>query len=90
MMAEIFGRSTGYCKGKGGSMHIADVDTGNLGANAIVGDGIAIASGAALASRIKGSNQISVAFFGDGAIGTGTYHEAINLAAVLKLPAVFV
>lgn len=90
MMAEIYGRATGYCKGKGGSMHIADVEAGILGANAIVGDGIGIAVGAALASRIKGTNQVALAFFGDGAVGTGIFHEAINLASVLKLPAVFV
>jgi pyruvate dehydrogenase E1 component alpha subunit len=89
MMAEIFGRRDGYCKGKGGSMHIADVQSGNLGANAIVGDGIAIACGAALASRIKHSDQISLAFFGDGAVGTGIFHESMNLAAVLQLPVVF-
>jgi TPP-dependent pyruvate/acetoin dehydrogenase alpha subunit len=90
MMAEIFGRATGYCKGKGGSMHIADVEAGILGANAIVGDGIGIAVGAALASRIKGTDQVALAFFGDGAVGTGIFHEAVNLASVLKLPAVFV
>jgi len=89
MMAEIFGRTTGYCFGKGGSMHIADLDGGNLGANAIVGDGIAIAVGAALGSRIKGTDQVSLTFFGDGATGTGAFHEAINLAAVLKLPVIF-
>jgi TPP-dependent pyruvate/acetoin dehydrogenase alpha subunit len=90
MMAEIFGRQDGYCKGKGGSMHIADVNGGNLGANAIVGDGIAIACGAALASRIKHTDQISLAFFGDGAVGTGIFHESLNLAAVLQLPVVFI
>jgi len=90
MMAEIFGRRDGYCKGKGGSMHIADIRGGNLGANAIVGDGIAIACGAALASRIKHTDQISMAFFGDGAVGTGIFHESMNLAAVLQLPVVFV
>lgn len=89
MVAELLGRVTGFCKGKGGSMHIADLDGGNLGANAIVGDGIAIAVGAALGSRIKGTDQISMAFFGDGATGTGIFHEAVNLAAVLKLPVVF-
>lgn len=90
MMAEIFGRATGYCKGKGGSMHIADMEVGILGANAIVGDGIAIAVGAALAIRRKGTDQVSLAFFGDGAVNTGVFHEAANLAAVLSLPAVFV
>jgi pyruvate dehydrogenase E1 component alpha subunit len=90
MMAEIYGRATGLCNGKGGSMHIADVDAGILGANAIVGDGIGIAVGAALGSRIKGSDRIALAFFGDGAVATGIFHESINLAAVLKLPVVFV
>lgn len=90
MMAEIFGRATGYCKGKGGSMHIADMEAGILGANAIVGDGIAIAVGAALAIRLKGTNQVSLAFFGDGAVNTGVFHEAVNSAAVLRLPVVFV
>lgn len=90
MMAEIFGRATGYCKGKGGSMHIADMEAGILGANAIVGDGIAIAVGAALAIRRKGTNQVSLAFFGDGGVNTGVFHEAVNLAAVLRLPVVLV
>ena len=90
MMAEIFGRATGYCGGKGGSMHIANVEAGNLGANAIVGDGVGIAVGAALASRIKGTDQVAVTFFGDSATGAGIIHEAINLAAVLSLPVVFV
>ncbi len=90
MMAEIFGRATGYCGGKGGSMHIANVEAGNLGANAIVGDGIGIAVGAGLASMVKGTKQVAVTFFGDGATGTGIFHESLNLAAVLKLPVVFV
>jgi TPP-dependent pyruvate/acetoin dehydrogenase alpha subunit len=90
MMAEIYGKATGYCKGKGGSMHIANVDAGHLGANAIVGDGIGIAVGAALASRVKQTDRVSMTFFGDGAVGTGMFHEAVNLASVMKLPAVFV
>ncbi len=90
MMAEIFGRESGYCGGKGGSMHIANIERGNLGANAIVGDGIGIAAGAALASRVKGTHQVALAFFGDGATGTGIFHESLNLAAVLQLPVVFV
>lgn len=90
MMAEIYGKETGYCKGKGGSMHIADVDIGILGANAIVGDGIGIAVGAALASKLKGESKIAVAFFGEGATSTGIFHEAVNLAAVLELPVVFI
>lgn len=90
MMAEIFGRATGFCKGKGGSMHIADVEIGILGANAIVGDGIGIAVGAALASKVTGTDKVAVAFFGDGATGTGLFHESLNLAAALNLPVVFV
>jgi TPP-dependent pyruvate/acetoin dehydrogenase alpha subunit len=90
MMAEIFGRATGYCGGKGGSMHIANVEAGNLGANAIVGDGIGIAVGAGLASMVKGTKQVAATFFGDGATGTGIFHESLNLAAVLQLPVVFV
>jgi pyruvate dehydrogenase E1 component alpha subunit len=90
MMAEIFGRQTGYCKGKGGSMHIADLDLGILGANGIVGGGPPIAVGSALASWYKDVNNVTVCFFGDGASNQGTTHEAMNLASVLKLPIVFV
>ena len=89
-MAELMGKATGYCKGKGGSMHIADLTKGNLGANAIVGGGIPIAVGGALASKMKGTDQVTVAFFGDGASNQGTFHEGINLAAVWKLPVIFV
>jgi pyruvate dehydrogenase E1 component alpha subunit len=89
-MAELMGKATGYCKGRGGSMHIADLTKGNLGANAIVGGGIPIAVGGALAAKMKGTGQVAVAFFGDGASNQGTFHEAINLAAVWKLPVVFV
>ncbi len=89
-MAELMGKETGYCKGRGGSMHIADVKKGNLGANAIVGGGIPIAAGGALAAQIRGTQQISVSFFGDGAANQGTFHEALNLAAVWKLPVIFV
>jgi pyruvate dehydrogenase E1 component alpha subunit len=90
MMAELFARSTGYCKGKGGSMHIADLDLGILGANGIVGGGPPIAVGAALAARYKGTDNVCVSFFGDGASNQGTTHEAMNLAAVWKAPVVFV
>lgn len=90
MMAEIYGRATGYCKGKGGSMHIADLEAGILGANGIVGAGIPIAVGAALACKITGSGRVVLSFFGDGAANTGSFHEAINLASVLKVPVVFV
>jgi TPP-dependent pyruvate/acetoin dehydrogenase alpha subunit len=90
MMAELFGKHTGYCKGKGGSMHIADLDLGMLGCNGIVGGGMGITAGAALSIRIRGTDQVSVGFFGDGASNTGIAHEAMNLAATWKLPAVFV
>jgi pyruvate dehydrogenase E1 component alpha subunit len=89
-MAELMGRATGYCKGRGGSMHIADFACGNLGANAIVGAGLPIAVGAGLSAKLLHENRISVAFFGDGASNQGTFHEALNLAAVWKLPVVFV
>lgn len=90
MLAEIFGRATGYCKGKGGSMHIADVSRGMLGADGIVGGGIPIAMGAALGCRVRQSSQVVVCFFGEGATNQGSFHEAINLAAIRKLPVVFV
>lgn len=90
MMAEIFGRKTGYCKGKGGSMHIADLDLGILGANGIVGGGITIAVGAALSAQYRGSGQAVVCFFGDGASNQSTFHEGINLASIWDLPVVFV
>lgn len=90
MMAELFGRKTGYCKGKGGSMHIADVDLGILGANGIAGGGIPIAVGAALSSKMRGSGQVTVCFFGDGASNNGVFHEGLNFASVHKLPVVFV
>jgi TPP-dependent pyruvate/acetoin dehydrogenase alpha subunit len=90
MMAELLGRQTGYCKGKGGSMHIADLDLGMLGCNGIVGGGIGITAGAALSAKLRGTDQVSVGFFGDGAANTGIVHEAMNLAAAWQLPAVFV
>jgi pyruvate dehydrogenase E1 component alpha subunit len=90
MMAELFGKKTGYCKGKGGSMHIADYSSGILGANAIVGANIPIATGAAFAAKSKGTNHVAVAFFGDGASNTGAFHEGINIAAAWKLPVIFV
>ncbi len=90
MMAELFGRTTGTCKGKGGSMHIADLDRGMLGANGIVGGGIGLAAGAALTAKLKKTGGVSIAFFGDGASNQGQFHEALNLAAIWKLPAVFV
>ena len=90
MMAELFGRKTGYCKGKGGSMHIADIDLGMLGANGIVGGGPPIAVGAALAAQYNETDNVSICFLGDGASNQGTTHEAMNMAAVWKLPVVFV
>jgi len=91
MMAELFGKSTGYCKGKGGSMHIADIDLCHLGANGIVGAGLPIAVGAALAFKeIKKTGQIVVCFFGDGALNIGEFHESLNLAGLWTLPVVFV
>jgi len=90
MMAELFGKKTGYCKGKGGSMHIADIDLGILGANGIVGGGPPIAAGAALAAQYNDTDNVSICFLGDGASNQGTTHEAMNLAAVWKLPVVFV
>jgi pyruvate dehydrogenase E1 component alpha subunit len=89
MMAELFGRSTGYCHGKGGSMHIANVDLGIMGANGIVGAGIPIAVGSALASRIRGTGEVTLCFFGDAASNQGSFHEAVNMAAAWKLPCVF-
>lgn len=90
MMAEIYGREGGLCKGRGGSMHIADFSRGMLGANAIVGGGIALATGAGLASSVRGSGQVAVAFFGDGAANQGVLHESLNLAAIWKLPVIYV
>jgi pyruvate dehydrogenase E1 component alpha subunit len=90
MMAELFGKATGACKGKGGSMHIADVSKGMLGANGIVGGGGPLACGSALTAKVTGSDSVTVCFFGDGAAEQGTMHEAMNLAAVWRLPVVFV
>lgn len=90
MMAELFGKATGLCKGKGGSMHIADLNKGMLGANGIVGGGYPLACGSALTAKYKKTNAVSVCFFGDGANNQGTFHEGINLAAIWKLPVVFV
>lgn len=90
MFAEFFGKTTGYCRGRGGSMHIADVSKGNLGANGIVGGGIPIAVGAALTARKLGTGRVVVSFFGDGANNEGAFHEALNMASIWKLPVVFV
>jgi len=90
MMAELFGRKTGYCKGKGGSMHIADFSIGILGACGIVGGGLPIATGSGLAAKLQGTDQVTVCFFGDGAANQGSFHESVNLASVWKLPVVYV
>jgi len=90
MMAELYGKATGYNKGKGGSMHIADPHLGILGANGIVGAGLPIATGAALSAKLRKSGQVAVCFFGDGASNQGTFHESINIASAFDLPAVYV
>lgn len=90
MMAELFGKATGSCAGKGGSMHVADFSLNILGANGIVGGGIGPATGAALASKIRGSDQVSICFFGDGAAARGPFHEAITMGSLWKLPVVYV
>lgn len=90
MMAELLAKQTGYCRGRGGSMHIADAATGNLGANGIVAGGIPIAAGAALAQKMQNKDNVVMCFFGDGATNEGAFHEAVNLAAIWNLPVVFV
>ena len=90
MMAEVLGKKTGYCKGKGGSMHIMDISKGILGANGIVGAGIPIATGSAYSAKVRGTNQVTISFFGDAASNQGTFHESINMAAAWKLPVVYV
>ena len=90
MFAELLGKEAGYCKGKGGSMHIADPDTGNLGANAIVGGSAGIATGAAFSAKRLGTGRVAVCFFGDGALGQGLLYEVMNMAALWKLPVIYV
>jgi pyruvate dehydrogenase E1 component alpha subunit len=90
MFAELLGKEAGYCKGKGGSMHIADPATGNLGANAIVGGGMALATGAAYASKMLKQDRVAVCFFGEGALGQGIFYESMNLAQLWKLPVLYV
>ncbi len=90
IMAELFAKKTGYCLGKGGSMHIADLDIGMLGAAGIVGSGIPIATGAALSAQMRGTDQVTICFFGDGASNIGRFHEGLNLASVWHLPVVFI
>lgn len=89
MMAEFLGKKTGYCKGKGGSMHIADVEQGNLGANGVVGGGIGIATGAALTCKMKRNGKVVICFFGDGAVNQGIFHESVNIASIWKLPVIY-
>ena len=90
MMAELLGKSTGTGKGKGGTMHIADIERGMLGANGVVGSNIPVATGVALTAKVKGTSQVSVVFFGDGASSQGVLHESMNLAGIWKLPVIFV
>ena len=90
MFAELLGKEAGYCRGKGGSMHIADPDSGNLGANAIVGGSAGIATGAAFAAKRKGTGQVAVCFFGEGALGQGLLYEVMNMASLWKLPVIYV
>jgi TPP-dependent pyruvate/acetoin dehydrogenase alpha subunit len=89
LMAELMGKATGICKGRGGSMHLADSSVGILGESAIVGGGIPLAAGAALSAKARGTDQVALTFFGDGAANQGTFHETINMAALWKLPAIF-
>jgi pyruvate dehydrogenase E1 component alpha subunit len=89
MFAELLGKEPGYCRGKGGSMHIADHENGNLGANAIVGGSTGIATGAAMSAKKRGSDQVAVCFFGDGALGQGVLYEVMNMAALWKLPVIY-
>jgi TPP-dependent pyruvate/acetoin dehydrogenase alpha subunit len=89
MFAELCGKEAGYCRGKGGSMHVADVGLGILGANGIVGGGLPLATGSGLASKVKKSSEVTLAFFGDGASNNGTFHESLNMAAAWKLPVVY-
>ncbi len=90
MMAEFFGKETGYCRGRGGSMHIADLEGGNLGANGVVGGGVPISVGVGLSIKMQRQNRICLCFFGDGAANEGAFHEALNLASIQKLPIVYV
>ncbi|MFX1820884.1 thiamine pyrophosphate-dependent dehydrogenase E1 component subunit alpha [Pseudarthrobacter sp. CC4] len=90
MMAELLAKETGYCRGRGGSMHIADTTTGNLGANGIVAGGVPIAAGAALSAQMRGTSQVAVCFHGDGAMGEGAWHEGVILAAMWDLPVIFI
>lgn len=90
MLAELCGKETGYCRGRGGSMHIADVHAGNLGATGIVGGNIPVAPGAALANKLQGKDSVVICFFGDGAANEGSFHESLNMASVWKLPVIYI
>lgn len=90
MMAELCGRETGYCKGRGGSMHIADVKTGNLGATGIVGSNLPVATGAGISVKLRHTDQVVLCFFGDGASNTGVFHESLNMASAWKLPVIYI
>lgn len=90
MFAELLGKEAGYCRGKGGSMHIADLDSGNLGANAIVGGSAGIATGAAMSIKMRGTDQVAVCFFGDGALGQGVLYEEMNMASLWQYPVIYV
>jgi len=90
MMAELLGKATGYCKGRGGSMHIADTELGMLGANGIVGGGIPISVGAGFSCKMEGKSRVVICFFGDGASNNGVFHESLNMAAIFKLPVIYV
>src|SRR5471032_2819410 len=89
MYAELLGKEDGYCRGKGGSMHIADFENGNLGANAIVGGSAGIATGAAQSAKMRGTDQVAVCFFGEGALGQGLIYEVMNMASLWKLPVIY-
>ncbi len=90
IMAELFGKDTGYCKGRGGSMHIANPELGILGANGIVGGGMPISVGVGLSSKIKKNDRVTICFFGDGAANNGVFHESLNMSAIFKLPVVYI
>ncbi len=89
LMAEILGKATGVCKGRGGSMHLTDTSIGSIGESAIVGGGIPLATGAALSAQVRGTDQVALSFFGDGAVNEGAFHESLNMAAIWKLPVIF-
>lgn len=89
LMAEILGKATGVCKGRGGSMHLTDTSIGSIGESAIVGGGIPLATGAALSAQVRGTDQVALSFFGDGAVNEGVFHESLNMAAIWKLPVIF-